>query len=183
MTDVLYVGSSIFQQWSCAADVWPGRAVENIAVGGTVTAFWQGRLAVDVARWRPRVLCYYCGSNDFNAGEGPAAIAGRTLQTFERVWEGAPELQIAYHSIIKAPQKEEKWGQVDAVNRALREAMADRGAGHFVDLNPVFFDAAGGALQELYVEDRLHLKAEAYRRMVELCRPWAGSVPLAAGEG
>lgn len=181
MAEILYVGSSIFQQWTTAGQVWPGRRVENIAIGGTVTAFWLERLVGDIGRHRPRVLCYYCGSNDFNAGATAAEIIERTCQTFERCWRAEAELHIAYHSIIKAPQKEEKWDQVDEVNRFCKKEMERRPRGDFIDLNPVFFDGKGAARAELYGEDRLHLRPEAYRLMVEGCRPWAATVLPAEG--
>jgi lysophospholipase L1-like esterase len=176
MVDALYVGSSIFQQWQTAAEVWPGRRVENIAVGGTVTTYWLERLEADIRQYRPRVLCYYCGSNDFNADETAAAIAGRTLKTLERVWAIDKGIHIAYHSVIKAPQKQGRWLDVDTVNAALEDHMKDLDQGYYVDLNSVFFDEGGNALAELYVGDQLHLTADAYARMVRQCQPWAAGV-------
>jgi len=76
---VVFVGSSIFREWrearDFAADLAP-LPVVNRAFGGS-TARDQLRddiMDAIVFPHEPRVLVYYCGSNDLNEGESPRRI-------------------------------------------------------------------------------------------------------------
>ena len=65
---VLFVGSSIFNQWTeVPAHMAPLPAI-NRAFGGSRT--WEVLHYIEdaVLRYRPRLVVYYCGSNDVNAG-------------------------------------------------------------------------------------------------------------------
>src|SRR5687767_6833387 len=82
---ILFIGSSIFRQWAdLEADMAPLPAF-NRAFGGSRT--WEVLHYMDeiVLPYKPRVIVYYCGSNDVNAGESAAAIAGRFQEFVARV--------------------------------------------------------------------------------------------------
>ena len=54
---------------------------------------------------RPKIIAYYCGSNDVNAGAGAEEIY-QNFKTFaERVNNVLPDTQIFFVSINRAPQK------------------------------------------------------------------------------
>ena len=75
---ILFIGSSIFRQWTNVKEQMAPLPVFNRAFGGSRT--WEVLHYMDkiVLPYRPRIIVYYTGSNDVNAGEPAAAIDGRT---------------------------------------------------------------------------------------------------------
>ncbi len=168
MEKVVLVGSSIFQQWSNAAEVFPGHEVVNRAIGGTTTGLGLVLLPSDLEEARPDALCVYCGSNDLNAGVGEEEIVGNSLQLRQIVRAYREDVPLAFFAIIKAPQKLEKWDLIERINVRVRLGLLE--GDRYVETNGVFF-AAGRVRAELFVEDQLHLTDAAYELMVEATQP------------
>mmetsp|Transcript_75413 Transcript_75413/g.244134 ORF Transcript_75413/g.244134 Transcript_75413/m.244134 type:complete len:141 (-) Transcript_75413:160-582(-) len=62
---LLLYGSSILRLWQDAAEHWHPLPTINRAFGGSRT--WEAVLHLDrVLQYRPRVIIFYCGSNDVN---------------------------------------------------------------------------------------------------------------------
>ena len=162
---VVFVGSSIFREWrearDFAADLAPLPAV-NRAFGGS-TARDQMRddiMDAIVFPHEPRVLVYYCGSNDLNEGESPRRIrdhfatwsekalaardvgasprsrlAGRVSPALSRketkhAHNPQKQIQIVFVSINRAPQKRPLWDALDETNRLVKAYCEARGETH-----------------------------------------------------
>jgi lysophospholipase L1-like esterase len=120
---------------------------------------------------KPRVIVYYCGSNDVSGGEPADAIIGRIKQFVERVERALPGTQVFFVSINKAPSKRNRWDVVDTVNaEILRYSKEARHLG-YIDVNPALFDSQGDARTELYLADMLHFKPPAYDAFTAIIKP------------
>ena len=151
--------------------------------GGSRTTDQLARFDQVILPYLPRVIVYYCGSNDINADSTPAEIAANFWAFCERVRDRLPDTHIYYASILRAPQKEAKWDQVDAANTLVRDLCATDERLHFIDINPAVFDAAGRSRLELYRDDRLHYQPSAYEEFTQIIRPvmeqaWAELGPV-----
>ena len=82
---VLFVGSNIFHRWTNLKTQMAPLPVVNRAVDGLQTTDMLWMLSSDVLPARPKVIAYYCGSNDIDAGEPAAAIVDRIRQFVDRV--------------------------------------------------------------------------------------------------
>src|SRR5215471_3909026 len=82
---IVFVGSSIFHRWTALSAQMSPLPVVNLAFDGAQTRDMLGLIDSRVVPNRPRVVAYYCGSNDVDAGEGAEAIAGRIRQFMDRV--------------------------------------------------------------------------------------------------
>ena len=201
---VVFVGSSIFREWrearDFAADLAPLPAV-NRAFGGS-TARDQMRddiMDAIVFPHEPRVLVYYCGSNDLNEGESPRrirdafatwsekALAARDVGASPRRSSflsrketkhahALNQIQIVFVSINRAPQKRPLWDALDETNRLVKAYCEARGETHaFVDVNPALFeDGARMTVPKtsLFRDDGLHFEpsAAAYEAWVPTVR-------------
>ena len=168
---VLFTGSSIFRFWvSLEKDMSP-LPVLNRAFGGARTwevLHYADRIALPC---KPKIIMYYCGSNDINYGARPGDIARCFKEFVERVHAALPKTSIYFVSIIKAPQKKDAWDAIEAAN-AMIKTYCDTAAGlGFIDVNPVFFDRQNHPRAELYIGDGLHFKPEAYREMTKVLKP------------
>jgi len=121
--------------------------------------------------YEPRIIVYYCGSNDVNAGEQANAIAGRFAEFAMRVHRDLPQTRVFFVSINRAPQKRDRWHIVDAANRLVREFCETDERLGFIDVNPALFDREGNPRAELYQSDLLHFKPTAYVEFAAIIRP------------
>ena len=168
---IVFVGSSIVALWENLPRCFPGVRVLNTAVSGAHTCDILARLDELVTVYEPRMVCYYCGSNDLNDFVPVTAIIGNVLETHERLRRQLPDLKFVYLSIIRAPQKMDRWQLVDQVNSALRRQPTTQQDFRFIDINPVFFSAEQTPRFDFYQEDQLHLTVSAYAALGEFLAP------------
>lgn len=169
---ILFIGSSIWRLWSTVAQDMAPLPVYNRAFGGSQTPDMLRHFDALVVPHKPRIIVYYCGSNDVNAGETADAISGRIHQFATRVGKSLPGTKMIFASINRSPDKEKRWDVVDAVNARVRDDFTKEFAYlSYVELNPALFDAAGKARVELYLPDMLHFKPPAYVAFTEILKP------------
>jgi hypothetical protein len=168
---ILFIGSSIFREWTDLGKQMAPLPVFNRAFGGSST--WEVLYYADriVLPYRPKIIVYYCGSNDVGSGVSAAEVAANFKAFVDKVGASLPDTRIFFVSIIKAPEKQYAWKVVDEANSLIRDyAKRDKRLG-FIDVNPVVFDAAGKPRLELYREDQLHYHAAAYAEFTKIIRP------------
>jgi len=168
---ILFIGSSIFRLWHTLPEQMAPLPVYNRGFGGARTHEVLAYMDRIVLPYRPRVIVYYCGSNDINANVTPAQVATNFRTFVERVHKAQPGTRILFVSINRAPQKRDRWGEVDEANRLVRAYVAQVPALRYVDVNPALFDAAGEPRLELYLPDLLHFHPPAYVEFTRIIKP------------
>ena len=168
---ILFIGSSIFRQWTTLAEQMAPLPVFNRAFGGSRTPELLHYADTIVVPYAPKVIVYYCGSNDINAEATPAEIAGNVRKFVGRIHAALPKTRVIYVSILRAPQKKNAWDKVDAANRLVRDLCAKDARLSFVDVNPAVFGPDGQARLALYREDQLHYHPPAYLGFTAIIKP------------
>jgi hypothetical protein len=168
---ILFIGSSIFRQWANLQQQMQPLPVFNRAFGGSQTADILFHMDKIVLPYEPRIIVYYCGSNDVNAARGADGIAGRFFEFVSRVKEKLPDTRIFYVSIIRAPQKRDRWDVVDSTNAMVAAFCSRTDRLAFIDVNPAFFDKGKNPRVDLFQKDQLHLVDTAYVEMAAIIRP------------
>jgi lysophospholipase L1-like esterase len=179
---IVFVGSSIFRQWTTVPEQMAPLPVLNRAFGGSRTGDQLARFDQVVTPYAPKVIVYYCGSNDLKAGavaEDPAAIFARFRAFSERVQATLPQTRIIFVSSTRSPDRVGRWEQVDHYNALARAYCAATPHRFFVDINPALVDASGHPRLDLYKEDKLHFHPPSYVEFTRVIRPvleqvWAG---------
>jgi lysophospholipase L1-like esterase len=168
---ILFLGSSIFRQWTNAAEMMAPLPVLNRAFGGSRTTDQLTRFNELTPRYLPSIIVYYCGSNDLNAGHEPAAIFSRFKEFSQRVASLLPDTRIVFVSSMRSPDREDRWDRVDAFNQLVAEYCSSTPHHAYVDVNPRLVDDAGNPRLELFRSDRLHLNPPAYEEFAAVIRP------------
>ena len=168
---ILFIGSSIFRQWTNVVENMAPLPVFNRAFGGSRTSDILERMDQLVLPYAPKVIVYYAGSNDINNREPAAAIFGRFYDFERRIHARLPETHILFVAIDRAPQKQNRWDVVNAANALIRDYCAATPQLAFLDLNPLTHDETGEARLELYREDKLHFVPAAYVKFTAAIKP------------
>jgi lysophospholipase L1-like esterase len=182
---IVFTGSSIFQFWTHLTDQMAPLPVLNRAIAGTVTQDMLDRMGQLVLPYQPRIVVYYCGSNDISAGEDAGPIIERTKRYIQILHEKSPDTFFYYTSIHKAPEKRARWDVVEAVNREMERYSHQAKNVGYIDLNPALFDGHGNVRMNLFLGDGLHFRPDstAYPEFSQIVKPiltkaWESGVGL-----
>jgi lysophospholipase L1-like esterase len=170
---IVFVGSSIFQYWTHLAEQMAPLPVLNRAIAGFTTEDMLNQMDRLVFPYKPRIVVFYCGSNDISAGDSAEPIIERTKRFLKIVGDKSPDTFVYYTSILKAPEKMDRWDVVDAVNREMERYSHQAKMLGYIDLNPVLFDGQGKLRTELFLPDRLHFRpgGTAYPEFAQIVKP------------
>jgi lysophospholipase L1-like esterase len=168
---IVFVGSSIFHRWTNLTQQMAPLPVLNRAIDGTQTVDMLRMLDSDVLPSRPKVVVYYCGSNDVDAGEPAARIFDRIRQFVARLTTALPETRVVFVSINRAPEKRDLWKIVDAVNHLVEVYAGETKHLQYVDVNPILFNRDGTPRIELYLSDQLHFRPVGYDELARVLKP------------
>lgn len=170
---IVFTGSSIFQFWTHLKEQMAPLPVLNRAIAGTVTQDMLNRIGQLVFQYQPRIVVYYCGSNDISAGEDAGPILERTKRYVRVLHEKLPNTYFFYTSIQKAPEKRARWDVVDAVNREMERYSREATNVGYIDLNPVLFDSQRKLRESLFLPDGLHFRPDstAYAEFSRIVKP------------
>ena len=170
---VLLVGSSTFKRWTNAVQDLAPLPVTNRAFGGSQTSHQLMFFDQVVSPCHPKLIVWYCGSNDVKGKKEPQSILQRTEEWLDKVMKYDSSIQVLLVSIHRCPQKhrDAQIDVVDAVNRGYEEIARTKEGVFYVDVNPALQNLTGESRAELYVEDGLHLNVEGYHQMTTLLKP------------
>jgi hypothetical protein len=170
---IVFIGSSIFQFWTHLTEQMAPLPVLNRAIAGTVTQDMVNRIGQLVLPYHPRIVVYYCGSNDISTGEDAGHIVERTKRFIKILHENSPNTLFYYTSIQKAPEKRARWEVVEAVNREMERYSREALNVGYIDLNPVLFDGRDNIRESLFLPDGLHFRSDstAYLEFSQIVKP------------
>ena len=170
---VLLVGSSTFKRWTNAVQDLAPLPVTNRAFGGSQTSHQLMFFDQVVSPCHPKLIVWYCGSNDVKGKKEPQSILQRTEEWLDKVMKYDSSIQVLLVSIHRCPQKhrDAQLDAVDAVNRGYEEIARTKGGVFYVDVNPALQSPTGESRVELFVSDGLHLNVEGYHQMTTLLKP------------
>jgi lysophospholipase L1-like esterase len=168
---ILFVGSSIFHRWTQLTAQMAPLPVTNIAFDGAVTDDWNRLIDSRVIPLHPKVVVYYCGSNDIDTGDSAVRIVARIRQFVDRVTAATPGARIVFVSVNKAPEKRDRWDVVDDINRQIQKYAERNPRVQFVDVNVALLNADGSSKTELFMNDQLHLRSPAYEEFTRILKP------------
>ncbi len=108
---ILFIGSSIVRQWQTLPEQMAPLPVYIRGFGGARTHEVLAYMDRIVLPYRPRVIVYYCGSNDINANVPPAQTAANFRTFVERMHKAQPGTRTLFVSIKGVPQQRDRWGR------------------------------------------------------------------------
>jgi lysophospholipase L1-like esterase len=160
---ILFVGSSSFTKWKDVANDFPGYPIVNRGFGGSTL--------VDVIRYtydiilpyQPKQVVIYCGENDLASAENVSAaeVVRRFKTLFSMLRQNLPTAVISYVSMKPSPVREKIQGKVKAANNEISLFLKKEKGAAFIDVYQAML-ANGKMREELFEEDRLHMRPEGY---------------------
>jgi lysophospholipase L1-like esterase len=171
---ILFVGSSSFTRWTDVQKAFPGYPILNQGFGGS-TLVDVIRYSYDIILpYRPKQVVIYCGENDLAASDtvSAAEVMNRFKTLYAIIRQNLPNATIDFVSIKASPSRPQIATRLAEVNKTLKDFLKKEKKAGFIDVNTAMLDAAGRMREDLYVEDRLHLKPEGYAIWQRIIQPY-----------
>lgn len=169
---VLFLGSSSIRLWKSLATDFPGHRVINRGFGGSQIVDSIRYAPRIVVPYRPRLIVFYAGGNDINAGKSAEQVFADYREFVRTVHAALPDTAIAYISVAPNPAR---WAQVDRV-RAANSLIAAHSRTdprlRFIDVFPRMLGADGQPRPEIFSADRLHMNPAGYALWREVVGPF-----------
>lgn len=171
---ILLIGSSSFTLWKDVGDVFSEYPMVNRGFGGS-TLIDVIRYAYDVIiPYQPRQVIIYCGENDIAYADSISAgeVLKRVQTLFGMIRTNLPSASISYVSIKPSPSRAKIQPTVVAANKMIKAFIARQKNADFIDVYQPMLDAGGQMREELYLEDRLHMRPEGYAIWARIMKPY-----------
>lgn len=168
---VLFVGSSSIRLWKTLREDFPGLSVINRGFGGSQVADSLRYADRIVLPYRPKLIVFYAGDNDLNAGKSP----NRVLEDFKRfagkVRASLPRTKILYVSMRPSLARWHLFGRQWLGNALVKDFADADPLVDYVDVVPALIGPDGKPREDLLVADKLHLNEQGYKKWTEVIRP------------
>jgi lysophospholipase L1-like esterase len=174
---ILFVGSSSFTNWIDVQSYFPAYPIINRGFGGSSLTDVI-RYANDIIfRYHPKQIVIYCGENDM---AGDSTVTGKMMfQRFKTLYyqirknPDCRNVPIIYIAMKPSPSR---WYMKDRVmegNEWIRRfSLKKNTALKFIDVWPAMLNADGKPLEDIFLEDKLHMNAKGYAIWQKLIEPY-----------
>ncbi len=168
---ILFVGSSSIEKWPDLQAAFPGRPVLNRGVSSFKLEDLLHFFDRLILPYRPAVVIVYGGDNDLDAGlsiDATLALYREFLDRVDRAFPGTPVVLLA---VKASPKRIQQLDLQMELNRRLVELTRTRTRTEYVDTFTPLVDTVGRPEPRWFLEDQLHLNAEAYTLWNQSLRP------------
>lgn len=159
---ILLVGSSTFRIWTTFQGDLEGYEVLNRGFGGSQMSDVNDYFNRVVAKYQPSLIIVYEGDNDLANGKTPKEVVADFKTFVAKVKSTLPNTKIAFFSIRPSIARLALLSQQKQANKLI-EAYCDKEKKvTFVNMQKHFYLPDGSLMNDVFIEDKLHLNAKGY---------------------
>jgi lysophospholipase L1-like esterase len=167
---ILFVGSSSIRMWKNLATDLSEYQVINRGFGGSQISDCIHYVDRIVVPYQPRIIVFYAGGNDINAGKAGETVFADFQRFVAAVHQKLPRTHIAFISVAPNPAR---WHQIERVQKAnsLVQAYSRTDSRlSFINAYPHMLGPDGTPKPDIFLPDRLHMNENGYAIWKELVR-------------
>lgn len=155
---IVLTGSSSIARWNneAAAALAPLTVIPR-GFGGSVMGDVLYHLDRVALRYNPRAILIYEGDNDTGMGIPTATIMDQLQQIVDRIHTALPDTRIYVMTVKPSILRVNVWDKAQEVNAAYRELAEADPLVYYVDAATPFLKADGTVMDDIFVQDNLHL--------------------------
>jgi lysophospholipase L1-like esterase len=161
---ILFTGSSSIRIWKSLATDFPKHNTLNRGFGGSEMKdllFYADQLII---KYNPKVIFIYEGDNDINSGKSPEEILKTAEQLLTLIRTKLPKnVKVIF---IAAKPSLARWHLKETYliyNHKLKAWTEQQKKVEFVDVWTPMIDANGEVLNDIFIQDGLHLNEKGYK--------------------
>ena len=159
---VLFTGSSTIRMWKDLPSAFPAKTVVNHGFGGSTMKDLLNFTNDLILRYQPEKIFIYEGDNDLSGGENINDILSSADSILTLIRAKFTTVPVYF---ISAKPSKARWHlkeQYTRFNAALQQFVKSRQHTYYADLWTPMVDKKGVVLQDIFIEDDLHMNAKGY---------------------
>jgi len=170
---ILFIGSSSFTMWKDVRDYFPSHTIINRGFGGSSLADVIRYTDDIVFPYHPRQIVIYCGENDLASSDTVTAqiVFNRFRQLFNRIRDRYPKVKLTYVSIKPSPSRLHLTSKMRDGNLLIKTFLKKKKRTSFVDVYHSMLEENGKPIENIFLEDKLHMNAKGYAIWQKLIEP------------
>lgn len=170
----LFYGSSSITMWGVerlARDMAPIIAL-NHGIGGSTCDQCLYRYNELVKPYEPKLLVWYCGTNDIALGYSPEEAFAVTLRVFEWTRRDFPDCKLLALSVMHNKNRAHLYADHLRLNDMVKGYCQSREDARHLDLiGSLCHDHRGEIRGDIFMEDNLHLNDKGYGELAAIVKP------------
>ena len=162
--EILFVGSSSFTKWTDVQDYFPSYPIINRGFGGSSLPDVI-RYANDIIYpYKPKQIVIYCGENDLASSDSVTAqtVFDRFEILYSMIRGKFKNIPLIYISLKPSPSRQKLMSKMVAVNNAIQSFLKKKKNTVFVDVYHKMLKADGTPLDDIFLDDKLHMNSKGY---------------------
>lgn len=161
---IVFVGSSSFTKWQDVQQYFPNYPIINRGFGGS-TLPDVIRYANDIIfPYKPKQVLIYCGENDFASSDSVTVemVVNRFTKLYFMIRSKFKDASIVFVSIKPSPSRQHLWPKFKEANKIIENFLKKQKNTGFVNVYDKMLNPDGQAMEDIFVEDRLHMNKKGY---------------------
>jgi len=167
---ILFTGSSTIKRWKTLAQDLPGRVVLNRGFGGSQICDATHFAERIIFPHAPQMIVLRAGGNDLHAGKSPAQVFEDFKAFIAIIQTKLPTTEVVYLAACPSIARITETQAGEQLNELIRDYAKSASHVKYLDASKISLGADGLPQEDLFVEDKLHLNAEGYKRLAEKVR-------------
>lgn len=160
---ILFTGSSSIRMWKSLSEDWSPMKTINRGFGGSTipeVTYYADRL---IKPHQPKIIVFYCGENDLSNDDTKAKLALKSFKLFAKyIKTNLPDTKVFFIAIKPSIKRWNYWPKLNEANIKLEKFISKQDNYYFVDVAAPMLDDKGIVLQDIFIEDNLHMNAKGY---------------------
>jgi hypothetical protein len=171
--DVVFIGSSTFEQWKTMQEDFEPASTINRGFGGSTireVIYFSDRILFP---YQPKVVVLYVGNDVWG---DPSEPTTEQLFDYFKLFEQTLHRQLPgtilnFVAMRPSPAKKELLEKQTAINNLLIQYTLNTPKTNFIDIRPVMYDDSGNLKSDIFMPDSLHLNESGNHLITGIIKP------------
>lgn len=169
---ILFTGSSSIKYWKDPAKDFNNSVILNRGFGGSQIIDLIENFDQVILKYHPKKIVIYSGDNDIAAGKSAEIVYGDFCTLYGMIKAKLPDTKIYYIAIKPSLKRWTKVLEMKKTNTMINEFLNAKSAGFFVDIFSPMINLDGKPVNDLFINDGLHLSDKGYRLWTKILTPY-----------
>jgi lysophospholipase L1-like esterase len=171
---ILFVGSSSFTKWKDVQEYFPRYTIINRGFGGSTLPDVIHYANDIIIPYHAKQIVIYCGENDLASSDTVTAV--QVLERFKILFsiirKNNPAVPVAFVSLKPSPSRKQLWPKMVQANQLIKQYLSIKKKTAFIDVYSKMFNPDGTVMQDIFIEDNLHMNAKGYQIWQKTIEPY-----------
>ncbi len=173
---VLFIGSSSIRMWKNVAEDMAPYPVINRGYGGSEiedSIHFADRI---IFPYKPKAIFLYAGDNDIANKKSPERVARDFKRFHALIKRELPETPVYYIAIKPSGRRWEMWPDMAKANALIERYCVQSENAVFIDSSSAMLDDNGVVMEDIFLEDRLHMNPKGYEIWTSIIKPRVAAI-------